>query len=130
MDLKSNSALCARFLDSNNCISTIQVSDENRRLEKLLKVKEAQICESETKAKELSIRAEEFEELFNSQLSSVKALQADLSTASNENRALVKEMEMLNHMFNAMERQYVNQVALPSVSRSLHVRISHVKRPT
>ena len=72
-------------------------------------MKEAQICESETKAKELSLRAEEFEELFNGQLSSVKALQADLAVASNENRALVKEMEMLNQMFNAMERQYVNQ---------------------
>ena len=41
-------------------------------MEKLLKVKEAQICESETKAKELSLRAEEFEELFNGQLASVK----------------------------------------------------------
>ena len=86
-----------------------QLADENRRLEKLLKVKEAQICESETKAKELSLRAEEFEELFNGQLASVKALQSDLSVASNENKALVKEMEMLNQMFNAMEKHYVNQ---------------------
>ena len=78
-------------------------------MEKLLKVKEAQICESETKAKELSLRAEEFEELFNGQLASVKALQSDLSVASNENKALVKEMEMLNQMFNAMEKHYVNQ---------------------
>ena len=35
-----------------------------------------QICESEIKAKDLSLRAEEFEILFNGQLSSVKALQA------------------------------------------------------
>ena len=76
-------------------------------MEKLLKVKEAQICESETKAKELSLRAEEFEELFNGQLASVKTLQSDLTVASNENRALVKEMEMLNQMFNAMEKHYV-----------------------
>ena len=55
-----------------------QVSDENRRLEKLLKVKEGQICESEIKAKDLSLRAEEFEILFNGQLSSVKALQVRL----------------------------------------------------
>jgi hypothetical protein len=86
-----------------------QLADENRRLEKLLKVKESQICESETKAKELSLRAEEFEELFNGQLASVKALQSDLSVASNENKALVKEMEMLNQMFNAMEKTYVHQ---------------------
>ena len=92
----------------------MKVSDENRRLERLLKVKEAQICESEIKAKDLSLRAEEFEILFNGQLSSVKALQADLTVASNENRALVKEMEMLNHMFNAMERQYVSQAASTS----------------
>ena len=78
-------------------------------MEKLLKVKEAQICESETKAKELSLRAEEFEELFNGQLASVKTLQSDLAVASNENKALVKEMEMLNQMFNAMEKHYVNQ---------------------
>ena len=38
-----------------------------------------------------------------------KALQSDLSVASNENKALVKEMEMLNQMFNAMEKHYVNQ---------------------
>ena len=38
-------------------------------------MKEAQICESEIKAKDLSLRAEEFEILFNGQLSSVKALQ-------------------------------------------------------
>lgn len=75
----------------------------------MLKVKEAQIIESEAKAKELSMKAEEFEELFNGQLASVKALQSDLTVASNENKALVKEMETLNHMFNAMERQYVNQ---------------------
>lgn len=111
---------------SSFCSSFEKVSEENRRLEKLLKVKEAQICESETKAKELSIRAEEFEELFNGQLSSVKALQADLSVASNENKALVKEMEMLNHMFNAMERQYVSQAQASSIndkkSFSSHVR--------
>lgn len=75
----------------------------------MLKVKEAQIIESEAKAKELSMKAEEFEELFNGQLASVKALQSDLTVASNENKALVKEMETLSHMFNAMERQYVNQ---------------------
>ena len=77
-------------------------------------MKEGQICESEIKAKDLSLRAEEFEILFNGQLSSVKALQADLTVASNENRALVKEMEMLNQMFNAMERQYVSQAASTS----------------
>ena len=38
-------------------------------------MKEGQICESEIKAKDLSLRAEEFEILFNGQLSSVKALQ-------------------------------------------------------
>ena len=81
-------------------------------------MKEAQICESEIKAKDLSLRAEEFEILFNGQLSSVKALQADLTVASNENRALVKEMEMLNHMFNAMERQYVSQASNSSASES------------
>ena len=44
--------------------------------------------------------------------------QADLTVASNENRALVKEMEMLNHMFNAMERQYVSQASNSSASES------------
>ena len=39
----------------------------------------------------------------------IEALQSDLSVASNENKALVKEMEMLNQMFNAMEKHYVNQ---------------------
>jgi len=96
-------------LQAKNDQKQKQIADENRRLEKLLKVKEAQICESETKAKELSLRAEEFEELFNGQLASVKTLQSDLAVASNENKALVKEMEMLNQMFNAMEKHYVNQ---------------------
>ena len=41
-------------------------------------MKEGQICESEIKAKDLSLRAEEFEILFNGQLSSVKALQVRL----------------------------------------------------
>ncbi len=54
--------------------SHFQVAEENKRLEKLLKVKEAQICESENSAKELSMRAEEFEELFNGQLSTVRIL--------------------------------------------------------
>ncbi len=54
--------------------SHFQVAEENKRLEKLLKVKEAQICESENRAKELSMRAEEFEELFNGQLSTVTIL--------------------------------------------------------
>ena len=31
---------------------------------------------------------------------------------------LVKEMEMLNHMFNAMERQYVSQASNSSASES------------
>ena len=111
-----------------NCtwFSIRQVSDENRRLEKLLRQKETQICESETKAKELSLRAEEFEELFNAQLSSVKGLQADLSVASNENRALVKEMEMLNQMFNAMERQYAHHATTSSSSSQ---KTSQVKKP-
>jgi len=77
-------------MKEKNEMAAKKVSDENRRLEKLLKVKEGQICESEIKAKDLSLRAEEFEILFNGQLSSVKALQADLTVASNENRALVK----------------------------------------
>jgi hypothetical protein len=83
-----------------------QVEQENRRLETLLKVKETQIGESESMAKEISLRAEEFEELFNGQSCSVKALQSNLMVASNENKAMVKEMEMLNQMFNAMEKHY------------------------
>lgn len=89
-----------------------QVADENWRLEKLLKVKETQICDSEFRSKALSLRAEEFEELFNGQLSSVKSLQSDLKVASNENKTMVKEMEMLNDMFNAMEKQYVSRAML------------------
>ena len=52
------------------------MADENRHLEKSLKVKEAQICDSETKAKELSLRAEEFEELF---IGNVKQSNSEIS---------------------------------------------------
>ena len=92
-----------------NLVCVLKVLNENERLERLLKEKEVQISQSESKAKELSLKAEEFEELFNVQLSSVKALQSDLQVSSSQNKSLVKEMEMLNQMFNAMERQYVVQ---------------------
>ena len=39
----------------------------------------------------------------------MKSLQNDLSVASDENRALVKEMEMLNAMFNELERTHVTE---------------------
>ena len=104
-------ALKVEFCHSvlKNLVCVLKVLNENERLERLLKEKEVQISQSESKAKELSLKAEEFEELFNVQLSSVKALQADLQVASSENKSLVKEMEMLNQMFNTMERQYVVQ---------------------
>ena len=92
-----------------NLVCVLKVLNENERLERLLKEKEVQISQSESKAKELSLKAEEFEELFNVQLSSVKALQSDLQVSSSQNKSLVKEMEMLNQMFNTMERQYVVQ---------------------
>ena len=97
----------------------LKVLNENERLERLLKEKEVQISQSESKAKELSLKAEEFEELFNVQLSSVKALQADLQVASSENKSLVKEMEMLNQMFNTMERQYVTTVQTSANQQSV-----------
>ena len=45
-----------------------QVTEENRRLEKLLQLKESEIMDSEARAKELVMRAEEFEDMFNGQL--------------------------------------------------------------
>ena len=45
-----------------------QVTEENRRLEKLLQMKETEIMSSEARAKELVMRAEEFEDMFNGQL--------------------------------------------------------------
>ena len=104
-------ALKVEFCHSvlKNLVCVLKVLNENERLERLLKEKEVQISQSESKAKELSLKAEEFEELFNVQLSSVKALQSDLQVSSSQNKSLVKEMEMLNQMFNTMERQYVVQ---------------------
>ena len=105
------SSLKVEFCHSvlKNLVCVLKVLNENERLERLLKEKEVQISQSESKAKELSLKAEEFEELFNVQLSSVKALQSDLQVSSSQNKSLVKEMEMLNQMFNTMERQYVVQ---------------------
>ncbi len=40
-------------------------------------------------------------------METVKSLQSDLSVASEENKALVREMEMLNAMFIEMERTHV-----------------------
>ena len=118
MGPKSLFALKVEFCHSvlKNLVCVLKVLNENERLERLLKEKEVQISQSESKAKELSLKAEEFEELFNVQLSSVKALQADLQVASSENKSLVKEMEMLNQMFNTMERQYVQTNQRLSVS--------------
>ena len=82
---------------------------ENDRLEKLIREKESKIRESEYLAKRLTARAEQFEELFNGQLEAVKGLQADLATASEENHALVREMEALNSMFVDLERSHVNE---------------------
>ena len=45
-----------------------QVTEENRRLEKLLQLKESEIMDSEARAKDLVMRAEEFEDMFNGQL--------------------------------------------------------------
>ena len=45
--------------------------------------------------------------MFNGQLEVVKGLQASLNVAYEENKALVKEMEMLNAMFSEMERSHV-----------------------
>ena len=104
---------------SSLSMCVLKVLNENERLERLLKEKEVQISQSESKAKELSLKAEEFEELFNVQLSSVKALQADLQVASSENKSLVKEMEMLNQMFNTMERQYVTTVQTSANQQSV-----------
>ena len=44
------------------------MTEENRRLEKLLQMKETEIMSSEARAKELVMRAEEFEDMFNGQL--------------------------------------------------------------
>jgi hypothetical protein len=46
---------------------------------------------------------------LSGQLDTVKSLQVELCTASDENRALVKEMEMLNAMFIEMERTHVKE---------------------
>ena len=82
---------------------------ESSWLQQLLREKEKKVLESQTHAKELTTKAEEFEELFIGQLDTVKALQEELAVASQENRALVKEMEMLNEMFAEMERTHVDE---------------------
>ena len=86
-----------------------QASEEHKRLEKLVQLKESEVMDSESRAKELVMRAEEFEDMFNGQLQVVKKLQADLDTAYNDKKILVKEMEALNQMFNSFEHRYVDE---------------------
>ena len=74
--------------------------EENARLENLLRLKKAEIMNSELRAKELVTRADEFEEMFNKQLELVKVLQLDLSKAYDDKKVLITEMEALNEMFN------------------------------
>ena len=83
--------------------------EENSRLENLLRLKKSEIINSEARAKDLVIRADEFEEMFNKQLEHVKSLQTDLSKAYDDKKILTKEMETLNQMFNTMEHRYVDQ---------------------
>ena len=82
--------------------------EENSRLENLLRLKKSEIINSEARAKDLVIRADEFEEMFNKQLEHVKSLQTDLSKAYDDKKILTKEMETLNQMFNTMEHRYVD----------------------
>ena len=84
-----------------------QSGRENTRLQQLIREKESKILESEAQAKELTLKASEFEEMFNGQLEIVKALQSDLNVAYEENKALVKEMDLLNEMFRELERTHV-----------------------
>ncbi len=52
-----------------------QICAENDHLHQLIREKEGRIGESEARAKELSAKAAEFEELFNRQLELVGTLQ-------------------------------------------------------
>ena len=84
-----------------------QLQRENSRLEQMLQEKERKISESRNQAREVALRAEEFEELFIGQLEVVKSLQSNLQVACEENKALAKEMEMLNDMFVELERMHI-----------------------
>ncbi len=94
---------------SSRCDERIShLEAENGRLESLLRQKESQLCTAESVAAALTAKAEQFEDLFNGQLEAVKGLQQDLATAGEENRALVREMEMVNQMFCELERTHVD----------------------
>ena len=86
-----------------------KAKEENASLENLLKLKKTELINQEARAKDLVAKADEFEEMFNKQLDLVKSLQADLSTAYDDKKGLVKEMEALNEMFHTMEHRYVDQ---------------------
>ncbi|CAB4061877.1 SRP72 [Lepeophtheirus salmonis] len=84
-----------------------ELGTEKNKLTSRIRIKEDQLTASEIKSKELIRKANQFEELFNGQLESVKVLQNDLTIASEENKGLVKEMELLNKMFYELERTHV-----------------------
>ena len=86
-----------------------KAKEENASLENLLKLKKTEIINHEARAKDLVAKADEFEEMFNKQLDLVKSLQADLSSAYDDKKGLIKEMEALNEMFHTMEHRYVDQ---------------------